>query len=71
METLSAHGITDGFVIEDAGIEAYYFVKNELISTIVNAYGVSKTAAYVTLRKFGFVKDEKTLNEENSQLRLF
>ncbi|WP_313120168.1 ImmA/IrrE family metallo-endopeptidase [Proteiniclasticum ruminis] len=71
METLRAHGITDGFVIEDAGEDEYYFVKNELTSTIVKAYGVSKTAAYVKLRKFGFVKDKKTRNEENSQFRLF
>ena len=70
-ETLKSHGITDGYVIEDAGIKERFFAKEQLPKVIMDAYGVSKSAAYVKLRKFGFIKDKKMLEKENSQFRLF
>jgi Zn-dependent peptidase ImmA (M78 family) len=71
LETLKANGITEGYVIEDAGLKERFFAKEKLTKVIVDAYGVSKSAAYVKLRKFGFIRDTKSLEEENSQFRLF
>jgi Zn-dependent peptidase ImmA (M78 family) len=71
LEALKAHGITDGYVVEDAGLKERFFAKEKLPKVIVDAYGVSKAAAYVKLRKFGFIRDTKSLEEENSQFRLF
>lgn len=62
LDTLKAHGITDGYVIEDAGFKERFFAKEQLTQVIVDAYGVSKAAAYVKLRKFGYIKDKETLS---------
>jgi Zn-dependent peptidase ImmA (M78 family) len=54
-EVLKSQGITDGRIIEDAGFDEYFLAKEVLPKILVDTYGVSRTAAYVKLRKFGFV----------------
>lgn len=70
-EVLKSQGITDGRIIEDAGFDEYFLAKEVLPKILVDTYGVSRTAAYVKLRKFGFVVDQETVNKEKKQVRLF
>lgn len=70
-ETLKANGITDGYVLEDLGLKEQIFAQNELPEVVMNVYGVSRQAAYVKLKKFGFIKNKKNIEKENSQFTLF
>lgn len=70
-EVLISRGITDGRIIEDAGYDEYFLAKEVLPDILVDTYGVSRTAAYVKLRKFGFVVDQETVNKERKEIRLF
>ena len=70
-EVLKSRGITDGRIIEDAGYDEYFLAKEVLPDILVDTYGVSRTAAYVKLRKFGFVVDQETVNKERKEIRLF
>ncbi|MDD2300116.1 MAG: ImmA/IrrE family metallo-endopeptidase [Fermentimonas sp.] len=70
-EVLKSQGITDGRIIEDAGFDEYFLAIEMLPKILVDTYGVSRTAAYVKLRKCGFVVDQETVNKEKTQLRLF
>jgi Zn-dependent peptidase ImmA (M78 family) len=70
-EVLKSNGISDGFIIEDSGLKESFFAKDKLPQLIASTYGVSKTAAYVKLRKFGFIVDKKTVENKNSQFKLF
>lgn len=70
-EVLKSQGIIDGRIIEDAGFDEYFLAKEVLPKILVDTYGVSRTAAYVKLRKFGFVVDQETVNKEKKQVRLF
>jgi hypothetical protein len=45
--------------------------KEILPDIISETYGVSRTAAYVKLRKTGFVVDHENVNKEKKQLRIF
>jgi Zn-dependent peptidase ImmA (M78 family) len=69
-EILRSWGVNDGYVVEDAGIDEHYLAEDVLPRILSNTYGVSRTAAYVKLRKCGFVVDRDTINRENQQLRI-
>ncbi|KGP76191.1 hypothetical protein JT05_06215 [Desulfosporosinus sp. Tol-M] len=70
-EVLKSQGLTEGQIIEDAGFDEYFLAHEVLPQMLVDTYGVSRTAAYVKLRKFGFVVDRENVNKEKRQLRIF
>jgi Zn-dependent peptidase ImmA (M78 family) len=70
-EILKSQGITDGQIIQDTGFEEDFLAKEILPDIISETYGVSRTAAYVKLRKTGFVVDHENVNKEKKQLRIF
>ena len=70
-EVLKSQGIKEGRIIEDAGFNEYFLAREVLPQMLGDTYGVSRTAAYVKLRKFGFVVDRATVNREKRQLRIF
>ena len=69
-EILKAEGISDNKVIEDMDFKHNCFAKEEFPKKISKVYGVSKQAAYIKLKKFGFITDIYTLKEQNKQLKL-
>lgn len=69
-EELKSQGITDGRVVEDAGFDEHFLARDVLPDIISVTYGVSRSAAYVKLRKTGFIVDEKMVEGEKKQLRI-
>lgn len=69
-EIIKAEGISDNIVIEDLDIEHNWFANEEFPNKISKVYGVSKQAAYIKLRKFGFITDTNTQKVQNKQLKL-
>lgn len=66
-EALQLNGLTEGYVVQDAGFAEYNLAKRRLPAAVADVYGVSKTAAYVKLRKTGFVVDRNTVNRGKKQ----
>lgn len=69
-EIIKDEGISDSIVIEDMDIKHNWFASEEFPDKISEIYGVSKQAAYIKLKKFGFITDTHTLKEENRQQKL-
>ena len=69
-EVLRPYGITDGRVIEDAGHDEYSLARKMLPAILADLYGVSRTAAYVKLKKLGLVVDQNTVDLERQQLQI-
>lgn len=55
LEILKSNGITDGRVITGIDWQHDWFAEVEFPKLITEAYGVSKQAASIKLRKFGFI----------------
>lgn len=70
-EKIQNFGITDGYVIEDRGTEEYLISTKVLPEILSDTYGVSKSAAYVRLKKLGFIVDKKLIDEKKKQFKLF
>ena len=67
--TLKEAGITYERVVSDAGAAESRFANVEFPRIISEAYGVSKQAASIKLKKFGFIVNSKVIRQENSQLK--
>lgn len=67
-EILKGEGIDDGRVVTGVNLKADLFAEKELPRKISEVYGVSKLAASIKLKKFGFVIDQKSLKEQNAQM---
>lgn len=71
-EILKSQGITDGLLLKMLALMNIFLPRSAPEDSGVDTYGVSRTAAYVKLRKFsGFVVDQETVNKEKKQVRLF
>lgn len=70
LEVLKTQGIAGGRVILDGGPEEFILAKNRLPQIIAEVYGVSKAAAFVKLRKTGFIVDRQIVENEQAQLQL-
>lgn len=69
-EILKLNGINEGRVVTGIDSDHDWFAEVEFPKQISNFYGVSKQAAEIKLRKFGFIIDESTVNVQNAQLKL-
>ena len=69
-EALKSQGITVGRIVEDGGANEGFLAQKVLPQMLAATYGVSRTAAYVKLRKLGFVVDRETVAKEKRQLRI-
>lgn len=69
-ELLKKNGISDGFIVEDKSLEENYFAKKQLPKIISDIYGVSIAAAYVKLRKFGFIFKKNELKYKSAQIQM-
>ncbi|MDD4347095.1 MAG: ImmA/IrrE family metallo-endopeptidase [Desulfitobacteriaceae bacterium] len=61
-EVIKSQGLADGRIIQDAGFAEYSLAHDLLPDILAQTYGVSRSAAYIKLRKTGFVVEQETVN---------
>jgi Zn-dependent peptidase ImmA (M78 family) len=67
-ETLDSFGIRGGRIITGIDLSHNRFAKYQLPKIISDMYGVSKTAAFIKLKKFGFVLPCDVIKQQQAQI---